>query len=79
VLVHSLRVHDDTYAEGLLVLVACADDHPAASAADTLRGELDEPGSLVRRATYEDILAVAGDEPWADHFRLRYLDTNPAG
>lgn len=78
-LAQSLRAAEADYVEGLMVLAACADDHPAAAAADALRGELDDPDGLVRRVSYEDILAVAGDEPWAEHFRLRYLDTNLAG
>jgi hypothetical protein len=77
-LAQSLRTTIDKYAEGFIVMLACADDHAALDATDLLRAELDDPDRLVRHATYEAVLAAAGDAPWADNLRLRYLDLNPA-
>lgn len=78
-LAHSLRSTTDRYAEGFVIMLACADDDPARSAVQALRAELENPDGLVRHATYEAALAVAGDSAWAMHFRTRYLDLNPAG
>jgi hypothetical protein len=78
-LAHSLRTTTDRYAEGFVVMLACADDHPARDAAEALRAELEDPDQLVRHASYEAVLAAGDDSPWATQFRTRYLDLNPAG
>lgn len=60
----------DGYDEGFVVMVACAADDGARRAAEALRLELEAPDSLVRHATYEQIVGrFAGDdwfEGWAD-------------
>ena len=76
ILAQSLRTRE-AWAEGLVVMVACADALGASKATVALRAELEEPDSLVRHATIEDIVDHLGDCGWAEHFRLRYLTDPP--
>ena len=81
-LVHSLRSTDE-FADGHVVVISCKGDQGAEKAIAGLERELDEPGTLLRAATYEDVMSqftnMRGCDGWASEFRRRYLDLLPVG
>ena len=79
-LAHSLRLTDE-FADGHVVVISCKGDEGAEKAIAGLERELDEPATLLRAATYEDVVSqfanMPGCDAWASGFQRRYLDTSP--
>ena len=79
-LAHSLRLTDE-FDAGHVVVLSCERDNNAESAIDGLGNQLHEPLSLLRTATYEELMSKFADmaavRSWANEFRCRYLDLSP--
>ena len=79
-LVHSLRSTDE-FDDGHVVVLSCEGDNNAKRAIDGLGSQLHEPLSLLRTATYEELMSKFADmtavRSWAGEFRRRYLDLSP--
>ena len=79
-LVHSLRLTDD-FDDGYVVVLSCEGDKNAEKAIDGLKSQLDQPSSLLRTATYEELISkfsdIAALRSWATGFQRRYLDLSP--
>ena len=72
---------DQKFDEGHVAVVACLKDRSFHRAVRTFRGQLTDPPSLLRVASYEEIIdnaaGVAALRTWAEAFRRRYLDLAP--
>ena len=79
-LVCSLR-NNPEFDNGHLVVLSSAENESVAAAARGLERELHDPRSLMRFATYEDLVSKLSAAPelssWAREFQRRYLDLSP--
>ncbi|MXY78759.1 MAG: hypothetical protein F4Y94_03485 [Chloroflexi bacterium] len=80
----ALAVLDQSnYAEGYSVVLHAPRDEHIESAIDAYYAQREEPKSLLRVATYEDLVAAIEEQPgpdvadWCLRFRQRYLDLTP--
>lgn len=73
------RTHE--FDDGHLVVLSCSGNESVTSAVKGLERELHNPKSLLRFATYEDVVSRLSAEPrlalWAREFQRRYLDLSP--
>lgn len=68
----------DEYDDGRVVVMACAADPDVRVATDLVRGELLDPGWLVRSPIEDVVDSLAESRPkWAAWIRRRYLDFEP--
>ena len=67
--------------DGHVVVLSCKGDRDTEKAIEGLEEQLHEPSSLLRAATYEDLMSKFDDMPklqsWAGKFRDRYLNLLP--
>ena len=67
----------DKFDDGHLVVLSCEGDRHAKDAIKGLESQLHEPSSLLRSATYEELVSefagMTNLQPWASKFRRRYL------
>ena len=79
-LVCSLRSTDD-FDNGHLIVLSCSGNKSVPAVVIGLERELHRPRSLLRFATYEDLVSKLSAAPelssWAREFRHRYLDLSP--
>ena len=71
----------DEFDDGHVVVLSCEGDPGAERATKGLESQLHEPSSLLRAATYEDLMSKFADmanlRSWAGEFQRRYLDLSP--
>ena len=71
----------DEFDDGHVVVLSCEGDRGAERAIEGLKEQLHEPSSLLRAATYEELMSKFADmanlRSWASEFRRRYLDLSP--
>ena len=71
----------DEFDDGHVVVLSCEGDPGAERAIKGLESQLHQPSSLLRAATYEELMSKFADMPnlrsWAGEFRRRYLDLSP--
>lgn len=78
-LAQSLVLNGKEHERGTVVVVACAADVSARRATGEVRMELEHSArdQWLQWSPYEDVLAATDQGPWADEFRVRYLDFGP--
>ena len=71
----------DEFDDGHVVVLSCKGDPGAEGAIEGLESQLHEPSSLLRAATYEELMSKFADMPnlrsWAGMFQRRYLNLSP--
>ena len=71
----------DEFDDGHVVVLSCDGDRDAEEAIEGLESQLHEPSSLLRAATYEELMSKFADmanlRSWAGEFQRRYLDLSP--
>ena len=71
----------DEFDDGHVVVLSCEGDPGAERAIKGLESQLHQPSSLLRAATYEELMSKFADmanlRSWAGEFQRRYLDLSP--